>query len=48
LADTFDDPRRSIGMRQLARIQSLDLLTEEEFGRFSTETRGAVQILLGA
>jgi hypothetical protein len=47
LADTFDDLRRSTAFRQLALIQSQALLSEEEFGRFSAQTRGAVQILLG-
>jgi hypothetical protein len=48
LADAFDNPRRSTGLRQLALIQSHELLSVEEFGRFSAETRGAVPILLGA
>jgi hypothetical protein len=36
LADTFDDLRRSTDMRQLALIQSHELLSEEEFDRFSS------------
>ena len=48
LADTFDDVRRSTAWRQLASIQSLELLTEEEFARFSPETRGVVTVFLTA
>ena len=47
LADTFEDLRRSTEMRQLALIPSQELLSEEEFGRFSSETGVAVPILLG-
>jgi hypothetical protein len=47
LADAFDNPRRSRALWQLARIQSLELLTEEEFSRFSTETREIIQLLMG-
>ena len=47
LADTFEDLRRSTEMRQLALIPSQELLREEEFGRFSSETGVAVPILLG-
>ena len=47
LADTFDDLRRWTALRQRALIQSQELLSAEELGRFSGETRGAVQILLG-
>jgi len=47
LADTFEDLRRSTDMRQLALIQAQELLSEEEFGRFSSETGGAVPTLLG-
>jgi hypothetical protein len=45
VADTFDDLRRSTDMRQLAFIQSHELLRAEAFGCFSSQTRGAVQIL---
>jgi hypothetical protein len=41
LANTFDDLRRSTALRELALIQSHELLSDEEFGRFSVETRGA-------
>jgi hypothetical protein len=47
LAEAFDDLRRSTAWRQLAVIHSRGLLTEEEFARFSPETRGAVQVFLG-
>lgn len=46
LADAFDDLRRSTAFQQLARIQFHDLLSEEEFNRFSPETRAAVQLFL--
>ena len=47
LAEAFDDLRRSTAWRQLAVIRSWGLVTEEEFARFSPETRGAVQVFLG-
>jgi len=46
LADAFTDPRRSTALVQLARIRSQELLTEEEFARFSPETRASVQVFL--
>ncbi len=39
LASAFDDHRRSTALLKLARIYSLGLLTEEELGAFSEETR---------
>ena len=42
LADAFNNPRRSAALLQLARIMFMELLTEEEFARFSPETREAV------
>jgi hypothetical protein len=39
MASAFDDRRRSTAILKLARIYSLGLLTEEEFGAFSEETR---------
>jgi hypothetical protein len=48
LAGAFDDFRRSTAWRQLAVLRSWGLLSEEEFARFSPETRGAVQAFLGA
>jgi hypothetical protein len=46
LAFAFNDKRRSTAVLQLARIQYHDLLTSEEFSRFSEETRAAVEVLL--
>jgi hypothetical protein len=46
LADAFDDMRRSTAIRQIARIQSHKLWTDEEMSRFSSKTRDAVQFLL--
>ena len=46
LAEAFDDLRRSSAWYQLAVIRARGLLTEEEFARFSPETRGAVQVML--
>lgn len=46
LADSFNDPRRSTALIQLARIRFEELLTDEEFDRFSPETRTVVQGLL--
>jgi hypothetical protein len=48
LADAFNDLRRSTALEQLACIQSHELLTDEEFTRFSSQTRDAVQFLLAA
>jgi hypothetical protein len=47
LAEAFNDFRRSTAKRQIAAIHSRGLLTEEEFARFSPETRAAVQAFLG-
>ena len=46
LAHAFDDLRRSTALTQLAIICSHDLLTEEEFLRFSPETRSVIELLL--
>jgi hypothetical protein len=48
LAEAFDDLSRSTAPLRLAVIRSRGLLTEEEFARFSSETRGAVQVFTGA
>lgn len=45
LADAFDGASRSTALRRLARIASLELLTAEELGDFSEETRKAIEIL---
>src|SRR5258708_7910883 len=42
MADAFDDLRRSTARFQIAMILSFGLLTEEEFMRFSPETREAL------
>src|SRR5688572_13632324 len=47
LADVFDNPGRSTALLQLALIQSRDLLSKEEFARFSPETRASVEGLPG-
>ena len=46
LADAFNDLRRSTAVQQLTVIHSHGLLSEEEFSRFSPETRNAVDSLL--
>ncbi len=47
MADAFDDIRRSTALLQVAHLRGLDLLTEEEFRCFSSETRAIVQLILG-
>jgi hypothetical protein len=46
VAAAFNDMRRSTFVRQLAIIQYHELLTEEEMGRFSPETRWSVEGLI--
>ena len=46
LADAFNDPRRSTALVQLARIQFHELLSAEEFARFSPQTQASVETLL--
>jgi hypothetical protein len=48
MARLFDNPRRSHALTMLAQIRSQGLLTEDEFSSLSPETRGAIQMLLGA
>jgi len=48
IARLFDSPRRSHALTILAQIRSQGLLTEDEFSSLSPETRGAIQMLLGA
>jgi hypothetical protein len=48
LAHMFDNPRRSQAFMMLAQIRSQGLLTEDEFSSLSEQTRGAIQMLLGA
>jgi hypothetical protein len=46
LADTFDEPKRSTALLRLLQLRFHNLLTEEEFARFSPETRGRVQAFI--
>ncbi|HEV8132777.1 MAG TPA: peptide ABC transporter substrate-binding protein [Acidobacteriota bacterium] len=46
LGDAFNNPRRSTAVVQLAHIRFQELLTDEEFARFSPETRASIQVLL--
>lgn len=45
LALAFNDPKRSQMIPQLAAIRAHGLLTDEEFGRFTAETRELVERL---
>jgi hypothetical protein len=47
MARSFDDIRRSTAWNRLASIKELGLLTEDEFLRFSEETREVVGQMLG-
>ena len=44
LAAAFDELRRSTALIQLMKMHSLGLFTEEQFARFSEETRQLVQL----
>ena len=46
VADCFNDWKRSQAIIILANWRSNDLLTEEEFSVFSSETRAMVEVLL--
>jgi hypothetical protein len=46
LADAFDNPSRADALRQLALMQSHNLLTEDEMSQFSSETREGVRLLI--
>ena len=46
IAQAFNDLRRSTALTQLATIYSHGLLTEEEYLRFSLETRSVIELLL--
>jgi hypothetical protein len=48
LGEAFNDLRRSTALLQLAVLRSRGLVTDEEFARFSPETREAVQVFQGA
>jgi hypothetical protein len=47
LSSAFDGLRRSTAFFQLARMRRLGLVTDEEFGRFSPDTREAVALISG-
>ena len=47
IADAFNDLRRSTAVMRICYLRKLGLLCDEEFARFSEETRGAVQAFLG-
>jgi len=46
LGNMFDNPKRSEALLQLALMRSRDLFTEEEYARFSPETRARLQRLV--
>ncbi len=47
LGETFDDLRRSTAFTHIAGMKARGLMTEDEFSRFSQETQGLVNLLLG-
>ena len=47
IARIFDNLSRSTALMKLVAMKSHGLLTEEEFSRFSEETRQAVDLFLG-
>jgi hypothetical protein len=48
LAQAFNDLRRSTALLQLAILRARGLVTDEEFARFSPETRAVLQVYQGA
>jgi hypothetical protein len=48
MARLFDNPRRAHALTMQAQIRSQGLLRQDELSRLSPETRGAIQMLLGA
>lgn len=48
ISRTFDNPRRSTALMKLAAIRSQYLITDDEFNRFSEETRARIKILIGS
>jgi hypothetical protein len=42
IADAFDDYRRSTALFQIAKMQQLGVVTDEEFRQFSEETRNSL------
>jgi len=47
IAEAFNDMRRSRAVVRIFFLRKHGLLTDEEFGRFSKETRDSVQSLFG-
>ncbi len=45
IANSFNNPRRSTAMVQLARMHWLQLLTDEEISRFGPKTRETLQAI---
>jgi len=48
LAETFDDLRRSNAFLKLACIRAHELLTDDQFSRFTLATRNVVNTLIAA
>jgi hypothetical protein len=48
IALTFNNPRRSTALTQLAAMKARGLLTDDEFLRLSQDTRDVVGLLLGS
>lgn len=47
VVETFDDMRRSRALMRICALRTHRLLTEEEFARFSEQTRSAVEAIVG-
>jgi hypothetical protein len=47
LASAFNGLSRSTAVYRLASMRGLDLITDEEYEQFSSETRAAVELLRG-
>jgi hypothetical protein len=47
IAKAFDSPRRSNAYLMIATLKRQGFMTEEEFARFSQETRETVDVILG-
>ena len=47
IADGFNDMRRSTATLRIFHLRRLDLMTDEEFARFSAETCAEVQHMIG-
>lgn len=45
IAQAFDDLRRSTAFKRLFAMRSRGLITDDEFSRFSVETRSRIQAL---